>query len=1670
MKDGRSVSLWAEDMAVWQRWYAALREAVADLLFTRVFQLQCVASPSNTTDTTAPSSPTSSKDEVELSIKKLEIGMRRGSLLLPPAHCHILRAQRLRNIKLDLTDAVQRLSKYKQALSREDILTLVKRAECDRLLMLDAAYMQLQRWLKDPLSGILNQVEVQLDIGKEEISLSDITAQVMHPNMEIDNTNTTTITTSNGAKEMDRSDLQSPVMNKFNPASTRTDDIPPSSSETSIKRKRNQLRDSHSSPSSDPITAISVEQLATTMNTLVDSAEEAMFLVHCNSAASSDSGTGSGCSKGGRQSAADWSRPNSASSSSEASSTASERSICLSDDEEAREDVVVDIVEKRTVELLEKKVTKDSELWCGDELQIKSSPTVTESVVVDSNIESIQDVTNQAERNSAASPDFDYPPVQIEPSCIQMMTNKCNQSCAQGMTGSSVSEDTSVDVKSIEGASSIVVDEQCIPEQHGDVWKPRPSMTPAKLPVSKQSSKKPMVPAPSSASSSTATTVSMLDPSMHKVYQRCVRQLYTQHLHFGAGSFGSKALSPLPSRAMGNVIDAAVNSDGIELCRSLSIVPNNVDLSFHPVTTPSMSHAHCEHFYATPPTTSLDISALTPTTVEVLCGSLNEIPIEQQCEPSPKQVVFNQSTQVTPSLQKELHNLQDNGTVDKEIVLSSECEDVDEPVEVIAMTSEVKERIATCRRYEMTDACDGRTLSTSPDLVANAAAVRLTPIAQETTITQETSPRSYEDQTHMIDDSLFFHISPSSTTVAPSSPSASSAVKDSMINTIISCTSQRDDSLDALNLLATVSSFTSPTSTPLVNHEEREFSRVSAPIKAEAGLSALLAMSPLTPDTMQPITLAAVAEKQRNNTTHIPSEIEPVTGTTIQDEGTSTDDLPGYFQSKNIKFAHPELDQIDEVLELLDELSNSAGASLSQYQHHLYSYPPPPSVIYQTSGTHSCGASTVSMLSQSQQSWHSGLYSHHYHPHHQQLTGAASLSSSMILPEEQSDILCPPNYQQQHHLEHISYLASASPSVSEKSAVDYHGPMTIPADSQNSSEMLQYSQSLLMNASHVSTDYHYPHPQSAFLQSQFQQHQLPSVSSPERSSHFLPSNVSTPAASIRVVSNVHQSPPTMSDMQAAPSPPRMPWDLYRSPPPHHAMMPAILHDAPSNEPYQKGDDDALDVSEIFGRLTFPLANCTIENQPHHLHPLVDSTELQKKTSSALSPPKPAVSLPHFKPYGTSPSQYFSPSKRVAKTVENSRKQDSRNGKKQGAMEEEGEDTYENCRDRSNITTSDSDTNDKPLHRLAKKGTKAKRAISSTLVSATTAASRRGFLMQKLKNQSQMLKELVTETMEKPTEVVSVLSTSNSDTSIASNRSFSGGSTSCFPVNLQQEVTSTKTRVNELTGQLQRVRSKLVDVAFVDNTNDAIESVPANLDCQNAKMMVSNVPVSVMTQDLRMSDSVDSKVRISNGRERNEGKQSLVKVLVLTLLATIFLIVPASYVMRNEAVRSFLWKSQQQHMVAGRYSGLQKMPLSKYSHKSTNDKAINNEWLSSCRAFNTCTNTSHVEKVFKSNEKVAVNVPGFTSSFPPTPASLKELETGSLQRGKHSSDVLVGQLMHERKIQLVRGSQEWLHRPLQFLKSIGKKVKDSVWRLFRGVVAAAILLPPEHHPFLYEYGL
>ena len=113
-KDGKYLSIRLSNRETYLRWHHAIRESIAELIFTRAFQLHPI--------------------DKTLSIRRLELALQRGHLLVLPANCHFLRAKRLWNVKMDLNEIVNRILENPTTISREEVIQFLQhRASCDRV-------------------------------------------------------------------------------------------------------------------------------------------------------------------------------------------------------------------------------------------------------------------------------------------------------------------------------------------------------------------------------------------------------------------------------------------------------------------------------------------------------------------------------------------------------------------------------------------------------------------------------------------------------------------------------------------------------------------------------------------------------------------------------------------------------------------------------------------------------------------------------------------------------------------------------------------------------------------------------------------------------------------------------------------------------------------------------------------------------------------------------------------------------------------------------------------------------------------------------------------------------------------------------------------------------------------------------------------------------------------------------------------------------------------------------------------------------------------------------------------------------------------------------------------------------------------------------------------------
>jgi hypothetical protein len=111
-KDGRNMYIRLPSKADFNEWHKAVREALAELAFTDSFQKD---------------------DNNMLSIRKIESAIQRSILLVPPGNCHVLRAKKLWNLKMELSDLVHRIEMNEQTVSREEARAFIKAADTDRV-------------------------------------------------------------------------------------------------------------------------------------------------------------------------------------------------------------------------------------------------------------------------------------------------------------------------------------------------------------------------------------------------------------------------------------------------------------------------------------------------------------------------------------------------------------------------------------------------------------------------------------------------------------------------------------------------------------------------------------------------------------------------------------------------------------------------------------------------------------------------------------------------------------------------------------------------------------------------------------------------------------------------------------------------------------------------------------------------------------------------------------------------------------------------------------------------------------------------------------------------------------------------------------------------------------------------------------------------------------------------------------------------------------------------------------------------------------------------------------------------------------------------------------------------------------------------------------------------
>ncbi len=110
--DGKFIYIRTSTKEIFDKWHLAIREALAELLFTESFLRMSDGS---------------------LSIRKIEMAIQKGKLLVPAANCHMLRAKKILSIKIELRQLLASLTKNSRSVCREEVSDFLKRADCDRV-------------------------------------------------------------------------------------------------------------------------------------------------------------------------------------------------------------------------------------------------------------------------------------------------------------------------------------------------------------------------------------------------------------------------------------------------------------------------------------------------------------------------------------------------------------------------------------------------------------------------------------------------------------------------------------------------------------------------------------------------------------------------------------------------------------------------------------------------------------------------------------------------------------------------------------------------------------------------------------------------------------------------------------------------------------------------------------------------------------------------------------------------------------------------------------------------------------------------------------------------------------------------------------------------------------------------------------------------------------------------------------------------------------------------------------------------------------------------------------------------------------------------------------------------------------------------------------------------
>eukprot|EP01031_Cornospumella_fuschlensis_P031967 gene31967-38654_t len=122
-KDGKYVIIKLDSLVSFKEWHKSLCDALAEMIFTNAFTYNSVHI---------------------LSPAKLEVAMKRASRLVPTCNCHMLRAKRLWNIKMELLEILHRLDQDLTSLTKEHVHNFLAGSDVDRLIAEDADYLRLK--------------------------------------------------------------------------------------------------------------------------------------------------------------------------------------------------------------------------------------------------------------------------------------------------------------------------------------------------------------------------------------------------------------------------------------------------------------------------------------------------------------------------------------------------------------------------------------------------------------------------------------------------------------------------------------------------------------------------------------------------------------------------------------------------------------------------------------------------------------------------------------------------------------------------------------------------------------------------------------------------------------------------------------------------------------------------------------------------------------------------------------------------------------------------------------------------------------------------------------------------------------------------------------------------------------------------------------------------------------------------------------------------------------------------------------------------------------------------------------------------------------------------------------------------------------------------------------